>query len=541
MSTEAPQKRKHYQLHRWVGIISGFLGVLVFGSGAVATFHHELDAWAHRGEPMPAVLSLGGFSLDKAFATAGANVDPKFKHAVNIFQRGPHPLGFFFHEHEEGSGGQVTEVGVYTEVHPKTGEVVYRKEGTAEEVFKPKPLAALSDFFLQLHILLLMPRTMGLVATGLIGFSLLVLVATGYLVHRPSPARTHGFPSDEGRRPFYGKLHTWVGSWTLPYTVVLAMTGTFFSFAGAVLIPVMALVAFDGDMETLIRTVVGKVEVSKSEEVASLDPILADARERYPHADFETLALDEWGKEDANATVFLVEHGALGESRVQLVYDGHSGDFIMEKPQLGTEPSVGNSLLLLMGYLHFGTLLGIVTKVLWGLLGLATCAIAASGLVIFGLRQEKLGTRWVGAVRIGIVALVGGLPAAFAGTALAWAIGVGVGVNPAAAMPWVFALLTAAVAASTARLPSLRTAIASGWGAAALFLLFLPFANLAATGSSPGALWSQPDLRATLAVDVVLIISAALAMAATLRLLGGARSEKDSIEGQSAASAPVAL
>ncbi len=535
MSTEVTQKRKYYQLHRWVGLIAGFLGILVFGSGAVATFHHELGAWAHRGNHVRPVFDYGDFSFDEALVAAGQGVDDRFRHAIDIFQGGPHPVGFFFHAHDKSPSGQVTERGVFAEYDPRTKKVVHRKEGSNEEVFEPNALASLSAFFVELHILLLMPRTMGLVATGLVGFALLILIATGYLVHRPSPRRTHGLPKDQARRNYYGKLHTWVGSWTLPYTVVLALTGTFFSFAGAVLIPVVALVAFGGDQEELIRTAIGKIEVPASDEIARLDVIIADARARLPHADFQGMTLDAWGEPNANATLRLVEHGTLGDRNIQLVYDGHTGAFMMEKPSLGTKPSVGNSLLLLMGYLHFGTLFGTLTKVLWGLFGLATCVLAASGLVIFGVRQEQAGTKWVPAMRFAIASIAGGMPLAFAGTALAWSIGLALGFNPAPVLPWVFAMLTIVVGVRAPSMP-LRLAIVRSWAASALILLVLPLANVLATGVRPGDLWTEPSIRGTVAVDLVLIALGA-AFVAAARWLSASRKNEDERVAQPTATA----
>lgn len=257
-----------------------------------------------------------------------------------------------------------------TELDPVSLNIVRRREGDAKEALKPEPVHAFAAFFVALHIYLLMPETLGLVATGIAGFALLILIVTGTLVHRPTWRKMSAKPRTQRGRWVFGDLHTLMGSWTLPYTVILAMTGTFFSFAGAVLIPVVAMVAFDGDQEALLRTVVGQVEVSDSEETAMLNPIVRDALTRRPGAQFDGVALDKWNQPEANATVRLVETSVWGNTQGNYVYDGHSGAFIQEKPALGTQPSLGNTLLTLMADLHFGTLIGLVTKVLWGLLGL---------------------------------------------------------------------------------------------------------------------------------------------------------------------------
>lgn len=503
ISRERPRRRL-YLLHRWIGLLFAFLGMLVFFSGAVATFHHELDEWASRGDRFVAPQDVEGFDFDEAYRIAAARVDPKYLHQVEVRARQGPPLMFFFHEHIK-NGMDVEELGVAVDLDPATLEVVGEREGDPMEAFRPRPSGALSRFFIDLHIFLLLPETLGLIATGIAGFALLILIGTGTLVHRPTAEKLARAPRTRHKRLFIGDVHTLVGSWSLPFTVIVALTGTFFSFAGVVLVPVVAMVAFDGDQEALIRAVIGSLPVAESEETAMLQPIVADALERTDGARLMRLGLDRWGEADANATVGLVEPSPWGDTNINLVYDGHTGAFIQQKPQLGTQPSLSNTLLMLVADLHFGTLVGILTKLLWGLLGFATCALAATGLLIYVARrrdQEDAASRLV---RSMTVALSGGLPLATGAAFIAW-VGANAGgaPDPRDAMTWTFivALLLCACIGAVTRV---RPALAATWGASGLTLFAAVAVAPLATGVGLRQAWADPAARHTLIVDASLI------------------------------------
>ncbi|MEO0606112.1 MAG: PepSY-associated TM helix domain-containing protein, partial [Myxococcota bacterium] len=230
---EPSARKKHYLLHRWVGLVVALIGLLVFFSGAVATFHQEIDGWATRGHRYPHFQDVEDFSLDEAMALAARDVPEARLEQVDIRQTEGRPLFLFLHEHDD-SEGSIREVGVATRIDPTDRSVVSRIEGDRAAVFVDDPIHSLSRFFIDLHIFLLMPRTLGLTVVGLTGFALLVLICTGTLVHRPTWSTLGRVPRSMGRKGM-GELHTLVGLWTLPYTAILAMTGTFFAFAGTVL------------------------------------------------------------------------------------------------------------------------------------------------------------------------------------------------------------------------------------------------------------------------------------------------------------------
>ncbi|MEM9460858.1 MAG: PepSY-associated TM helix domain-containing protein [Myxococcota bacterium] len=520
---DGPRKRL-YLLHRWTGLLLALAGMLVFFSGAIATFHEELDAWSGRGHRFASIQHLPGFDLDEAYRVAAEGLPEDQQRRVSIRQLPGHPLRFTF---RAARGDEA----VIRSVDPVSTSLVSSAQGRLTELQPLPKERTLARFFLDLHIFLLMPRTLGLIATGLAGFGLLVLVCTGTLVHLPRLYKLFRRPRTHKLRQLLGDLHTLVGSWTLPYTLVLALTGTFLSFAGAVLLPVIALVAFDGDQDELVRVALGTVEVADSDDVARLQPIVDDACERRPGSEFFIVNLADWRDEGANATVRLVEHSTTSETAHALVYDGHTGAFLRAKPRIGTTPSWGSTALTVTSQLHFGTLLGVVTKILWGICGLMTCFIAASGLLIYLQRHElqrhehdSVATKGPAAsrlVRIIFVALAGGLPMATAITGLAWAAACRLpGADPPSAMTVGF-LATLATAAAVGAVTDLRRALVVTWSMAGFGFGAVVLSAPMATGVGVAEAWSDPSLRSTVLVDAALLVFGATCLWAAARVRKG--------------------
>ncbi|MEO1143005.1 MAG: PepSY-associated TM helix domain-containing protein, partial [Pseudomonadota bacterium] len=72
-----------------------------------------------------------------------------------------------------------------------------------------------------------------------------------------------------------------------------------------------------------------------------------------------------------------------------LGYEGVTRQFLGFKPLIGQVPSVGSSLVGIIGPLHFGNFAGIVSKIVWLGLGLATAFVTATGMLLWAKRREE--------------------------------------------------------------------------------------------------------------------------------------------------------
>jgi hypothetical protein len=124
-----------------------------------------------------------------------------------------------------------------------------------------------------------------------------------------------------------------------------------------------------------------------SAPLASLDYIIGDsvARAGSP-ATF--VDITNFGRADARVQVWHdSSHGAL--LYVANLYDGPSRAFLGRSAPLGTAPSVGGTLYGLMYPLHFGHFAGVLSKAVWGALGVALCFVILSGFRLWTKRRAS--------------------------------------------------------------------------------------------------------------------------------------------------------
>ncbi|WP_033921808.1 PepSY-associated TM helix domain-containing protein [Sphingomonas sp. 37zxx] len=409
MVDKATSKRL-LSVHGWSGVILGLFLYVVVITGTVAVLAHEIGSWS------VSRTNDAAFSqpLDSRVKALAAEVDPKFREDLAIYPNAAGSMAVFFHTHGTNAAGEPDDLGVRFLLEPGTLRVLQRDEGYGTEMPGDRQ-GALEDFISTLHISLHAPNPIGLYLTGIAGFVMLFAVVSGLILHRHLIKDLFVAPRRSSRLLNHRDRHILAGSWTLPFGFLLAFTGTFFSFAGAIGLPIVAMVAFGGDQVKMIETLVGAPPPTSSAAapMASLDTILADSRARFG-TDPDFINVAHWGKSDA---VAQVTHGPIGSSikPTNLIYDLSTGAFVKEKPDIGTRPSLGSAVFAWMGPLHFGHFAGLLSKAIWIALGLATCYVSLTGLRLWVERRSGSSTwRWLRDV-ISLVAY--GVPVALVGSA----------------------------------------------------------------------------------------------------------------------------
>ena len=232
----------------------------------------------------------------------------------------------------------------------------------------------------------------------------------------------------------------------MPFAFVLAFTGSFFSFAGSFGLPLMAMVGFGGDQEAMFEAMIGSQapENPAAQPGVAVDAMIRDVQVRSAMAP-EFVVIEHFGRADASANFFLPAREE-GLARQTLVYNGATGEFIKNKPELGQAHSLGSGLFSVMGPLHFGNFFGVLSKAVWAALAFAMCHVAVTGMRLWLSRREAdslMALRW------GLSVVTFGLPLALLGSAVGFFAAYGSGVasfwTPAA-----FLLASAAILAYAA-------------------------------------------------------------------------------------------
>lgn len=421
MITLNQQKTKSLvALHGWSAIGLGLLLYAVVITGTVAVFSEEIAHWSigaknHQTRAFSA-------DIDKALTTLAPQVDAKYHEDIDVAETARGNLRLFFHMHALNTRGEMDSLGVAFTLDPNTRTVLDRREGFASDLFSSDPDTALSRFLVSIHTELHLPRPWGLLLTGILGLAMLVAAISGFLMHRHLFADAFLVRRKSNLVLQKRDLHTVAGTWSLPFAFILAFTGSFFSFAGAFGVPAMAMVAFSGDQEALIRTLIGVPETESNQTTAttSLNHIIRNAHERVNSLP-ESLTLSHYNRGDAKVLLSLPPAESNLEP-ITLEYSGVTGDFIRQKPSLGTKPSVGSVAFALIVPLHFGNFAGLLSKFVWGALGFASCYVITSGFSLW-LRRREENSRWQIFERIALI-IIWGLPVAMLSSATGYFMGV---------------------------------------------------------------------------------------------------------------------
>jgi len=239
-----------------------------------------------------------------------------------------------------------------------------------------------------MHVRLHVPDPWGLLLTGILGLAMMVAAVTGFLVHRHLIKELFTLRRQKDKLLTARDVHVVAGTWNLPFAFILAFTGSYFSFGSAFAIPAVAMVAFGGDQEKLIETVIGNPPKPDPTPAAmvDLDKVIADVRQRSG-TEPSFLSVANWGRADALVTMFvhLPEGRLMGPT---YIYSGATGEFRYAKPSLGLVPSTGGALFELMAPLHFGNFAGVFSKAVWFALGFAGAYVTITGLGLWTQRRR---------------------------------------------------------------------------------------------------------------------------------------------------------
>ena len=488
-------------IHGWSAVALGLLLYVVIVTGTLAVFDEEISRWA---DPMPSAAAQaipeGSGAL---LAEIAERLDPAYREEVLLFHGAGDRLRALFHYHRDDG----SEPAVLLLIDPVQQQVVREVEGLSPEVFRQLGVGALRDFLVDLHVNLLLPGRWGLVATGVLGFAMLVAAVSGLLLHRHLLKELFTLRRKGGLLTARDR-HVLAGSWNLPFAFLLSFTGAFFSFGGAIGLPAIAYVAFGGDVESVTEELLAPimVEDKRPAPLADIDAMLQDAARRTG-AQPSGLQIHHWGRADASLVVGLSNRdGELLPSAA--AYAGAAGEFLGLRPALGNAPSLGGDLVSLMSPLHFGDFAGLASKILWSAMGFASAYVALTGLLLWTQRrQQEPGWGWLARLTV----IVGyGLPLALLLGAAAYLLRRPVPGGAFNELLTLFLVATGLIAAYGAAVRDPDHCRRQLLRASALLMVALPL--LRYVGGGPGWLSAlSSGLLAVPAIDLILLsVGAAL-------------------------------
>ncbi|MEK2608921.1 PepSY-associated TM helix domain-containing protein [Pseudomonas shirazensis] len=392
-------------LHTWAGLIFGWLLFAIFVTGTLAVFDKELSHWMQPEIPASTVSQA-----DAA------------KRAISYLQQ---------HQANAGNWG----ISLPTERSPglsvSTGD---RRHGVVVPLDpnSGEPLAVRDsvggNFFFRFHFTLDLPRNWGIFVVGALALVMLAGLISGIVIHKKIFKEFFTFRPDKGQRSWLD-FHNASAVLLLPFHLMITYTGLVIFMM--IYIPAGVDAVFEGDSRAYFQAQ-GNARVEQPRRLAKTPAELVELAPLLAQAEARLGPIGSIGIRNPNTAAALIEVRPVLGNRIALtkgnamVFDGVSGRLLSDVPELRPAPLTQR----VMAGLHFAQFGGYPMRWLYFICGLISCAMIASGLVLFCVkrgrkyapadsRADAAARRWYRVAEVCNVGFISGLMVACVG--LLWA------------------------------------------------------------------------------------------------------------------------
>ncbi|WP_419213709.1 PepSY-associated TM helix domain-containing protein [Maribacter sp. X9] len=252
----------------------------------------------------------------------------------------------------------------------------------------------LGEFLYRLHFLDQIPFPYGRLLAGLVAFFFLFALITGILVHwNKIVSNFYTFRPWAKIKTVWTDAHTALGLIGFPFQVVYAITGSFFLLKGLLILPVVAGL-YQGDQNKLFQDLeYNHPEYAftnvRLERAIIVDPLLADLREEWPDFRVTETHIFNYGDKNMHVSVSgYLGHNTKLNGLGHRIYRIMDGAIVEEKIPI-TNNSYLDGVKNMMFRLHFGDYAGYGLRIISFILGLISCFVILSGVMIWLVARNK--------------------------------------------------------------------------------------------------------------------------------------------------------
>ncbi|WP_122317171.1 PepSY domain-containing protein [Pseudomonas cichorii] len=364
-------------MHTWSGLIFGWLLFAIFLTGTLAMFDKEIDGWMRPEIP--------AHRLDQAQLT---------QRAVDYLQA----------HHPDASAWNIGLPNERSSALTAYAGEPRRGAGTYLDPYNGEPLdvraTAGGGFFFLFHFTLNLPRNIGIWIVGLAAMAMLAALISGIVIHKKFFKEFFTFRPAKGQRSWLDG-HNATAVLVLPFHLMITYTGLVIFYM--IYMPAALDALFDGDREAMSRAMRGAPPIEQQAQRAgpgergatakapvtaapltALGPVLAEAEQRMgPLAGF---SIRDPGSSAARIEVRPVLGNRIELTKGQsMLFDGVTGKVLRQPGE--SRPSLLTQKV--MAGLHFAQFGGYPMRWLYFICGLASCAMIATGLVLFTVKRRR--------------------------------------------------------------------------------------------------------------------------------------------------------
>ncbi|MEP0710773.1 PepSY-associated TM helix domain-containing protein [Algoriphagus sp.] len=355
------KKKVFFDIHSWIGIKLSILFFIVCFSGTIATLSHEMD-WLFipemraeeqnvRASKNQIILNLRAAYPNGTFTYWAASEEPYLCDIIYVVQ---------------------DEKQVYAFANPYTGVI----QGHASITFQ--------RFFRDLHYYLFIPFQVGHFTVLIFSFLLLISLTTALLFYKKWYSKLFELKIHNGPLVFFRSLHRLVGLWSIPFTLLFSITGIWY-FAERTNI---------GNLSDIANPKAPKIESRFSEEPNASDFVFTVdyslAEQKAQKAIPGLIIKDILPPKNPTEPIYLtgLSDVPLVRNRANRVYLDPK-DYKVIGVQNAAELNTATYLNDIADPIHFGNWGGLITKVIWFVMGMGISSLILTGIWISLKRKVK--------------------------------------------------------------------------------------------------------------------------------------------------------
>ena len=252
----------------------------------------------------------------------------------------------------------------------------------------------LGEFLYRLHFLAQIPYPVGYYLSGFIALFFLFAIVTGVLLHwKKIISNFYVFRPKEKLKTWWTDAHTSLGMLGLPFQFVYAVTGAFFMIKLVIVAPSVQFL-YQGDQDKMYK----ELEYTGAEyefenkdltKTFSISEIVANSKKQWNDYNITHIEIQNYG--DANMHVLVegeVEYDKKFTGIGKTVYKVATGEIISKKDPY-TDTSYLDNIKNILYRIHFGDYGGYALKVISFILGMLSCFVIISGVMIWLVARDK--------------------------------------------------------------------------------------------------------------------------------------------------------
>ena len=385
-----------FNTHTVSGIVISIGLFICFFAGAFALFLHNINHWEKNKkeetyrtdidyERVLSIVEDEGYHLDgrNLFINFRNDLEPHIQVRAQALKMEKDSLS----STNYGKFDSVAMSRIFLKIDPDSYQITSKK-------IKPG-IQNLGTFLYRLHYFQPIIPVYGIYIAGFVSLFFLFAILTGIIIHwKKILTNFFTFRLKATIKNMWTDAHTALGVIGLPFQFMYAVTGALYGLSLLILFP-SVLILFDGDREKLIGYVspAYKPHEKHNKELryrANVNELVNKTIEKTGDKKIKYVSVNLSNYQDQNA--HLIVDMRLDEKKdffgnAYATYRLSDGVLVDEKKL--DENTYLNSVLGLMGKLHFAQFGGYFIKAVYFILALITCFVILSGVMIWLTAREK--------------------------------------------------------------------------------------------------------------------------------------------------------